>query len=141
MELIPTKTQPIDTNLKTMAALGKPTSAVIPPVAIMALGAAMQDGATKYGAFNWRGTGVTASVFFNAKMRHTLSWWSGEDFAQDSLIHHLAHDMASNAILLDAMLVGRFNDDRPPYELEGVATLEKLQGIYRGTASTKGHSA
>ena len=73
-----------DNNVKTAAAAGKPTLSAVPPVALIALGAAMQDGANKYGKFNWRTTAVTASVFYDALHRHLLDWYNGEDFAPDS---------------------------------------------------------
>ena len=101
-----------DNNVKTAAAAGKPTLSAVPPVAIIALGAAMQDGANKYGKFNWRTTAVTASVFYDALHRHLLDWYNGEDFAPDSKIHHLAHLMAGCAIILDAIAAGVFKDDR-----------------------------
>lgn len=101
-----------DNNVKTAAAAGKPTLSAVPPVALLALGAAMQDGANKYGKFNWRTTAVTASVFYDALHRHLLDWYNGEDFAPDSKIHHLAHLMAGCAIILDAIAAGVFKDDR-----------------------------
>ncbi len=101
-----------DSNLKTAAAANKPRTAAIPPIAIMALGAAMQNGADKYGLFNWRDSEVTATVFYNAMLRHLEQWYSGEDFASDSGIHHLAHLMAGAAIILDAEMVKVFKDDR-----------------------------
>ena len=101
-----------DNNVKTAAAAGKPTLSAVPPVALIALGAAMQDGANKYGKFNWRTTAVTASVFYDALHRHLLDWYNGEDFAPDSKIHHLAHLMAGCAIILDATAAGVFKDDR-----------------------------
>lgn len=101
-----------DNNVKTAAAAGKPTLSAVPPVALLALGAAMQDGANKYGKFNWRTTAVTASVFYDALHRHLLDWYNGEDFASDSKIHHLAHLMAGCAIILDATAAGVFKDDR-----------------------------
>ena len=101
-----------DNNVKTAAAAGKPTLSAVPPVALIALGAAMQDGANKYGKFNWRTTAVTASVFYDALHRHLLDWYNGEDFAPDSKIHHLAHLMAGCAIILDAIAAGVFKDDR-----------------------------
>lgn len=100
-----------------MGALKSPTSA-IPPVAIFALGAAMNDGAQKYEAFNYRDSEVTASVFFNAAMRHLLDWWNGENFAPDSKVHHLGHLMACAAIPLDGMAQGNFIDDRPKKQPE-----------------------
>lgn len=101
-----------DRNVKTAAAAKKPRVAAVPPIAIMALGAAMQNGADKYGLFNWRETSVTATVFYNAMLRHLEQWYSGENHASDSGIHHLAHLMAGAAIILDAEMNGVFNDDR-----------------------------
>jgi hypothetical protein len=103
----------VDSNLKTAAAAGKPKMSDVPPIALFALGAAMSDGARKYGTVNWRATGSTSSVFYDAMMRHLVAWYSGEDFAEDSGIHHLAHLMASCAILLDSSLHNKLNDNRP----------------------------
>jgi hypothetical protein len=47
-------------------------------------------------------------------MRHIEAWFNGEQQAQDSHVHHLAHAMACMAILLDAEACGMLNDDRPP---------------------------
>jgi hypothetical protein len=105
----------VDTNLKTAAAAKKPKLSDVPPVALFALGAAMSDGKEKYGRFNWRETGSTASVFYDAMMRHLADWYNGEDFADDSKVHHLGHLMASCAILLDSSLHGKLNDDRQKY--------------------------
>lgn len=102
----------IDNNVKTAAATAKPRTSAVPTVGIFALGAAMQNGADKYGRFNWRDTTVSASVFYDAIQRHLMAWQSGEDYADDSGIHHLAHAMAGCAILLDAKLHNVFNDDR-----------------------------
>lgn len=104
--------QPVDNNLKTAAAINKPRVSAVPPIAIMALGAAMQDGCNKYGLFNWRDSAVTSTVFYDAIQRHLLAWYSGEDYAPDSHVHHLAHVMAGCAILLDAKFNGVDNDDR-----------------------------
>jgi hypothetical protein len=119
---------PVDSNLKTAAAIGKPTFEAIPPIAIFGLGAAMADGAKKYGRYNWRSTEVTASVFYNAMLRHLFAWWSGEDYALDSLIHHLNHLQASAAIIQDAQLHNVFNDDRNPskdFDIEAMMRIIK----------------
>jgi hypothetical protein len=100
-------------NVKNKAAANKPKTSAVPPIAIMALGAAMQNGADKYGKFNWRKTEVSASVFYDAMMRHLAAWYSGENFASDSGVHHLAHLMAGAAIILDAQHNGVFVDNRP----------------------------
>jgi hypothetical protein len=111
----------VDTNLKTAAAASKPRISDVPPVALFALGAAMSDGKEKYGRYNWRETGSTSSVFYDAMQRHLNAWYSGEDYASDSKVHHLAHLMASCAILLDSQLHGSLNDDR----YEGINPLIK----------------
>jgi len=106
------KNSPIDANLKTAAAINKPRVSDVPPVALFALGAAMSDGATKYGRFNWRKTGSTSSVFYDAMIRHLVDWYNGEDYAHDSNVHHLGHVMASCAIILDSAAQNSLNDDR-----------------------------
>lgn len=111
-ELSTVESKLVDNNVKTAAAAGKPVVSSVPPIALLALGAAMQDGVNKYGRFNWRGTSVTSSVFYDAMHRHLAAWYSGETHAPDSKIHHLAHIMASCAIILDAELHGVLNDDR-----------------------------
>lgn len=107
-----------DANLKTVAAVGKPGITAVPPVAIFALGAAMQDGVNKYEKYNWREAGATVSVFVDAMGRHLLAYYAGENYAGDSKIHHLAHLMAGCAILLDAELHGKLNDDRLAKDLD-----------------------
>ena len=117
-------------NVKNPAAHGKPTVSCVPPIGFFAMGAAMQDGANKYGRYNWRTTEVTASVFFDAQLRHLLYWYCGEDHAQDSKIHHQGHLQAGGAIIMDAELYGIFKDDRDktqdPEEL-----LKKMMAIIK----------
>ena len=107
-----------DNNLKTAVAMGKPGITAVPPVALFALGAAMQDGVNKYEKYNWREAGATVSIFVDAMARHLFAYYSGEDHASDSKIHHLAHLMAGSAILLDAELHGKLNDDRMAGEIK-----------------------
>jgi hypothetical protein len=118
-----------DNNLKTAAAIGKPQMSGIPPIAIMALGLAMQDGVNKYGRFNWREAAVTSSVFYDAMLRHLLAWYSGERTAPDSGVHHLAHLMAGAAILLDAEHNLVLNDDRKPGSLVNVHTADFIKDV------------
>jgi hypothetical protein len=103
-----------DTNPKTRIGLTKPSMRGIPSAAMIHLGGAMADGIVKYGQFNWREHAVSASVYEDAIWRHLMAWRDGEDTAQDSGRHHLAHVMACCAILLDAMENGKLNDDRGP---------------------------
>jgi len=103
-----------DGNPKTaMGALKVPLH-LVPPSASHFLALAFKDGAQKYGPYNWREKGVSASVYYSAAKRHLDAWWDGEDLSPDALVHHLGHVLACAAIVLDAMTVGKLNDDRPP---------------------------
>jgi len=76
-------------------------------------------GLTKYGAWNWRKTGVLASVYLSAIERHLEKFKAGERLSKDDRVHHLGHIMACCGIMLDAEACGKFVDDRPPsYSLE-----------------------
>lgn len=105
-----------DNNPKTAIGVRKPMLSVLPPIALFHMGQAMRDGKEKYGLMNWRQHKVSSSVYYDAAMRHIMAWWDGENRAQDSGVHHLAHAMACLAIILDAESIGKLNDDRP---LEG----------------------
>jgi hypothetical protein len=78
------------------------------------LARALEDGAKKYGPFNWRTHPISSSTYRSARLRHDDAYWDGEDVASDSKIHHLAHLMACCAIEIDALELGMLVDDRPP---------------------------
>ncbi len=102
-----------DDNPKTSIGMKKPSLSAVPPSALIHLGRAMADGRRKYGAMNWRDKRITASVHYDAAMRHLMAWFDGEQCARDSGVHHLGHAMACLAIVLDAEATGNLNDDRP----------------------------
>jgi Domain of unknown function (DUF5664) len=102
-----------DENPKTAYGITKPSMAVVPPSALLPLMAAMDNGAKKYGAFNWRKDAVSSTIYYAAAMRHLMAWLDGEEAASDSGVHHLGHVMACCAIILDAQAVGKLNDNRP----------------------------
>jgi len=101
-----------DDNPKTILGVSKPGIKAVPASALYYLGQAMADGERKYGLYNYREKRVSSSIYFEAAQRHWWSWWDGEDCAQDSNIHHLAHAMACAAIVLDAYELRQLNDDR-----------------------------
>ena len=70
---------------------------VLPPSVILYAAAAMENGADKYGPYNFREEGKTteASIYIDAAMRHLFAWWDGEDIAPDSGKPHLGHAIAS----------------------------------------------
>lgn len=69
-------------------------------------------GAAKYRAYNWRETGVCASTYISAIMRHLDQWRDGEDIDKESGKSHIAHIAASCNILMDAQHCGKLVDDR-----------------------------
>jgi len=86
----------------------------VPFTVLWELGAAMMEGARKYGRHNYRVIGVRASVYVDAAMGHIMQWWEGEDVDPESGISHLTKAIASLVVLRDAMIQNQFNDDRPP---------------------------
>lgn len=106
-----------------MGANKLPVFSVVPPTAVAHLAAVMRhgawesmtrDGTRGYGPYNWRKDGIRTSVYVDAAMRHVMAYWDGEEMDRDSGLPHLAHAMATLAILLDAQDHGRVQDDRPP---------------------------
>ncbi|MFL9582382.1 dATP/dGTP diphosphohydrolase domain-containing protein [Stenotrophomonas sp. AB1(2024)] len=102
-----------DNNPKTAVGATKVPLHLVPPSAKHYLALALADGARKYGPYNWRDSKISVSVYVAAMHRHIDAFWDGEDFAEDSGVHHLAHAMACLALLLDANGVGMLQDDRP----------------------------
>lgn len=107
---------PPDTNPKTKFGMSKPSMFVVPPAALLALMGAMMNGGKKYGPYNFRTDKVSASIYYDAAMRHLLAWLDGEEYSDDTNppVHHLGHVMACCAILLDTKSTGMLNDNRPP---------------------------
>lgn len=91
----------------------KPPLHLVPAALGIYASQAMANGAAKYGPFNWRKNPVRAEVYVSAALRHLAAWFDGEDHAEDSGVHHLAHAAAGLAILLDAMATGNLIDNRP----------------------------
>lgn len=90
----------------------KPPLGLIPSIAMEAAAWAHKLGSEKYGTFNWRVTGVCASTYVSAIMRHLNAWRDGEDLDPESGVSHLGHVIASANILLDSAHCGTLQDDR-----------------------------
>ncbi len=115
-----------DGNPKTAVGITKPPLHAIPPVALLYLGQAMQDGNNKYGLVNWRYDPITFSTYYDAFMRHALALWDGQDVDPKTKIKHLAYMMANCAILLDAEAQGTLTDDRPGKPGMTAALIERM---------------
>ena len=102
-------------NPKDLLGIKKPQLNLVPASSIIYQALAMEDGAVKYGPYNWRETKVKASIYVAAAMRHLQAWYdSGEELASDSKKPHLGHAMACLGIIIDAKETGSLVDDRPP---------------------------
>jgi hypothetical protein len=101
------------TNPKDLIGIKKPRLSLVSPASILYEALAMTNGAVKYGAFNWRDKKVQADIYVDACLRHLYSWYDGEELAQDSKVHHLAHAKACLGIIIDAMETGNLIDNRP----------------------------
>ena len=85
---------------------------LIPPYALEQTAWVHKLGSEKYGPYNWRKTGVCATTYVSAIMRHLNAWRDGEDLDPESGISHIAHIISSCNILLDAAHCGTLQDDR-----------------------------
>lgn len=113
MDAAPT-TEYADGNPKAAQGAKKHTLRLLPLPAAVVVNQALDDGRIKYGAANWRETGVAASVYVDACKRHLEQWFDGgQELAADSGVHNLGHAMACLAIIIDAQWNNRLIDDRP----------------------------
>jgi dATP/dGTP diphosphohydrolase len=103
-----------DTNPKDHAATTRVPLWLLSPIAKAHWALGQLAGLVKYGAWNWRKSGVRASIYLSAMERHIDKYKSGEEFDALDGTHHLGNIMACAAILLDAREIGKLIDDRPP---------------------------
>lgn len=83
-----------------------------PMTAVIEGAMGLLDGMLKYGRSNYRASGVRASIYYDAILRHTMAWFEGEDLDPDSGLPHTCHILACAAIIVDARAAGMLNDDR-----------------------------
>lgn len=103
------------TNPKDKIGAKKPDLSLLPTGALVECAKAMMNGAVKYGPFNWRDPNNKPGymTYIAANQRHMIQFLDGENYARDSMVHHLAHAICTNMVLLDAILCGNAIDDRP----------------------------
>jgi len=102
---------------------------LIPPYAMEQTAWVHKLGSDKYGPYNWRKTGVCASTYVNAIMRHLNAWRDGENLDPESGISHLAHVACSCNILLDADYCGTLQDDRNVTPPEAAKYRRKVEPV------------
>ena len=101
------------TNPKDLIGVKKVQLGLLPAAGKIYGSLAMTNGAEKYGPYNWRDKKVRMTIYLDAMERHLLALRDGEDYAEDSGVHHLGHIIACGAILADAKEGGFLIDDRP----------------------------
>lgn len=107
------------TNPKDAVGIRKVGLSCVPAPFLLGVGAAMTEGALKYGRHNYREAGVRSSVYYDAVMRHMMAWWEGEDIDPESGLSHIVKAGAGLAVLHDSKTFGNLNDDRPPPHKDG----------------------
>lgn len=118
------KSNALGSNPKDLLGAAKISLSKLPAVAVLHGAHAMMNGADKYGPYNWRDKKVIASIYIDAMRRHIDAWEEREEYALDSLVHHLGHAIACAGILLDAQITGNLIDDRPSSLTPGFYTRE-----------------
>lgn len=103
---------PVYNDPKGIAGSKKVPLGLIPAIAMAHSAWVHKFGAERYGPYNWRITGVCASTYVNAILRHLNAWREGEDLDPESGITHLAHVACCCNILMDAAHCGTLQDDR-----------------------------
>lgn len=101
-------------NPKDRAATSRLDMSLVPSTAVAYMALAFTEGDCKYGGYNWREAGVSASVYMAACQRHLGKWYNGEVTDPKTTVPHLANALACLAVLVDATECGKLNDDRPP---------------------------
>lgn len=117
-----------DTNPKDAIGIRKAPMSVLSMAVLAEVGVGVLEGASKYGRHNWRGAGIRESVYFDATMRHLMSYWEGEDVDPDSGLSHVTKAICSLMVWRDALIQGMATDDRPPRSAEFYPALNKLAG-------------
>ena len=102
------------TNPKDMVGVRKAPMSTVPANVLAEIGVAMLEGSVKYGRHNYRAAGVRASVYYDAVMRHLMSWWEGEDMDPDSSMNHITKALSCLVVLRDSQMQQMYTDDRPP---------------------------
>lgn len=100
------------TNPKDIVATTKLPLHLIPMITQAYLAIGHFNGLRKYGRDNWRASGVLASIYVSAALRHINSWNEGEELDPDDGVPHLMGAITSLSILIDAQYTGMLNDDR-----------------------------
>lgn len=88
-----------------------------------------QNGADKYGIYNWLKLddgSMSMMTYLDALQRHLLLFRAGQDNTSDTNINNLDSMISGLAVLRDAMLFNKVNDDREKLSEDQIKILEKV---------------
>ena len=118
--------EPKPVDFKAAQGIEKPRLDLIPLNALTYIALGLQEGARKYGSASWRDVpSVDLAQYVAATMRHLMAYADGEDTDPESGNPHLAHAMASLAIMVDLIENGNGADTRPAVAGCGPQTVAK----------------
>jgi len=103
-----------DTNPKDVIGSSKLPISLVPASGIAYATLSFLEGALKYGRYNWRVAGVRSSIYLDAIHRHLSKYQDGEDVDLKTGVPHLSSILACVMIIVDAKIVNKLTDDRPP---------------------------
>ncbi|MFC3692183.1 dATP/dGTP diphosphohydrolase domain-containing protein [Chenggangzhangella methanolivorans] len=123
-------------NQALRAGAAGPNLRTVSPIAILYMSQAFRLGAVKYNPFDWNedGKAVEGVTYYEAAVRHSFCWLTGEWIDPESGAPHLAHGMACGAILLDAGPMDQLIENRPRCASPALVTSGSV--ILGGRAST-----
>lgn len=100
------------TNPKDLVGASKAPLRYVPPALMIEASGPMEDGAIKYGPFNWRQYPVEVVTYVEAAIRHLFAFLDGQDNAEDSGHSHIGHAIAGLGIVADSKALGTLIDNR-----------------------------
>lgn len=122
--------EPAPVDFKAAQGIQKPRLDLIPLNALTYIALGLQEGARKYGSASWREVpSVDLAQYVAATMRHLMAYADGEDIDPESGNPHLAHAMASLAIMVDLIENGNGTDTRPAVAGSGPQTVAKYTRV------------
>ena len=122
----PTRAPSAPLDFKAAQGIEKPRLDLIPLTALTYMALGLQEGARKYGSASWREVeSVDLAQYVAATMRHLMAYADGEDVDPESGNPHIAHAMASLAIMVDLIESGTGADTRPATAGPGPSVISK----------------
>lgn len=102
-------------NPKKAAGAKKRQVQLVPPALTLGAAVSLEEGAEKYGAYNWRDKPIDNMTYIGAIVRHAMAYQDGEEIDPESTKgkSHLEGIAGCIAILLDSATLGILIDTRP----------------------------